>query len=146
MIPADRLEELLEAVYKVMYDGGAVFDRDTVVPAVIEAVLEIVMSTPPRFVLGFDGASEELAAGAILPGALMAIPEPVRFGTNPSPAQVLLDAADDVDELDRLAKTHMKDVTDDEWVRFAHSPLFPIALSRADFSRYLRDRASRAND
>lgn len=105
MIPADRLEELHEAVYKVMYDGGAVFDRDTVVPAVIDAVLDVV-----------------------------------------TPRTVLLDAAADVDELDRIAKTPKRDVTDVEFVHLTGSGLFSLTLTRADFSRYLRDRASRAND
>lgn len=102
MMSAEQRDDLEQAIYRTLYDCGAVFDRDSVVPAVLDAVLELLRT----------------------------------------PAAVLTDAAADVEEIDRIARTPKKDVTDEEFVRLARSPLFSLTLTRADLIQYLRQRAS----
>lgn len=136
MIAPAQLEQLQEAAYRALYDGGAQFDRDSVVPAVVNAILSTIDELyPPRLITGVQPADIDLAE--IRPRQVMFIPEPT-----PSPRQTLLDAADAVDELDRIASTPKKDVTDDEFVRLIHSDLFDLRLTRADFARFLRARAA----
>lgn len=61
-------------------------------------------------------------------------------------ARALLDAADEVAEIERIGKTRVKDMTPEEALLFAESPLNDVRLTAAGlrplFEQWLRDRAT----
>lgn len=135
MISPEQRDALEELVYQVLYDDGAVFDRYSVVPKVLDAVLEHVDAMTTRHV--FTGVADDFDPTELKHSqAMWVIPEH-------DDEKALLDAAADVERLDRIASTPKKDVTDDEFVEFAQSGLFGLQLTRADFAAYLRKRATR---